>query len=95
MGRLVPAEEDAGSGVSEWGGARGGKGELGVTVPTHALLHGIRGGGLGDGIRFPLFFLLFGFFSFVVSLVRVISSWLQRAASRGQQKGNPDKKVHR
>jgi len=78
----------------------------GTVVPTHvhALSHGIYGRGLGGGSRFPSFFLSFcsDSFSFVISLVRAISSWdrpgrrvkgsLQRAASRGQRTGNPVKK---
>jgi len=39
-------------------GAAGGLGageELTTAFPTHALLHGIRRRGLGDGPRFPLF----------------------------------------
>jgi len=73
VGRLVPAEEDAGS--SEWErrerrereeerrvemeefGCRRG----GTALSPAALLHGACGGGVGDGSRFPHPFLCFSF----------------------------------
>ena len=41
-----------GGGAGCRGGGRGGA----TTVPTHALLHGTGGRGVGDGPRFPLLF---------------------------------------
>ena len=92
-GRRVPAEDDAGSEASEWGlrerrerdeerGGCGGAGRRGgvATAPPRALLHGIRGRGVGVGGRDvrhhadslcpprPL-----GSLSFAISLVRSIS----------------------
>jgi len=64
-GRLVPAEEDAGSEVSGWelrereeeGRAEAealGVGEVQPLVPSHTLIHGIRRRELGGGGDFPL-----------------------------------------
>jgi len=88
VGKLVPAEEDAGSEVSEWGlrelREREGRGEWrrrswvprgGTAIPPDALLCGVHGRGVRGGLRFPLFFLLLGLFSFAIPLVRVIFSW--------------------
>jgi len=51
-------------------------------VPTHALFRGILGRGLGGALRFSLFFLSFFclsgplcFFSFVIFLLCITSSW--------------------
>jgi len=79
VGKLVPAEGDAGSEVSEWelrecreraGGREEGGGEGAgcrggtIAVPTHAFFHGICRWRVGGGTRFPLLFLWFGLFSF-------------------------------
>jgi len=110
VGRLVPAEEDAVSEAPEWelrkrrkrveerrvenrgAGCRGGT----TNVPAHALFHGIRGQGVGDGLALPFVS------SFVIPLVRIYS-WdrRERRAKRGacntppsreQWTGSPDKK---
>ena len=52
-----------------------GAGEGGTAIPPATLLYGVHGRGVRGGLRFPLFSLFLGFFSFVIPWVRVLYSW--------------------